>query len=193
MRFRKPGFTFSLVLAIAGGLAVLASLTFLNLDGYQNEPFGPRNFYSEPPDINWTHGWPYVCMGRLSLSAGPLMMKVVQPSITSRWPFEGTPATYFYAKPLIADILIGVVSVTTTLWSFSYLGRRWSLHRFSLKFLFVLITAIAVAFALWRPDFASRFVQYRIAITILAAAAVVAIVASIHVVGDRLRRIISTP
>src|SRR5437899_295944 len=99
------------LLAIAGGLIVFATLAFLNLDGYHNEPYGPGGFSEEPPNINWAHGWPFVCMGRVSVGTGPLMLVVVPRTLTSRWPFDGAPVSYFYRKSFYADIAILVAFV----------------------------------------------------------------------------------
>ncbi|HEY7329473.1 MAG TPA: hypothetical protein VH592_17675, partial [Gemmataceae bacterium] len=139
--------------AVAGGIIVFATLAFLNLDGYHNEPFrhhsepfGPDSFYQEPPDINWTHGWPFVCAGRTSVGTGPLVVVSVQHAITSRWPFDGTPFTYVYRGPLYADVAILVAAVIATVWSINSL--TWGSKRrpsFGLKFLFGMMSLTAVA------------------------------------------------
>jgi hypothetical protein len=177
------------VSAIIGGLIVLATLVFLNLDGYHNEPFGPGGFYEEPPDINWTHGWPFVCMGRLSVGTGPLMLSSVQRTITNRWPFDDAQVTYVYRRYLYSDIAIVVVSVVATVWGINRLVRRLrARRRYGLRSVFVLTTIVAVIAAFGAPYLASRIIQYRIAIAILATANTVVIVSTVESLSGRLSR-----
>jgi hypothetical protein len=179
---------FPSLLAIIGGLIVFATLTFLNLDGYHNEPYSPGGFSEEPPNINWTHGWPFVCMGRGSVGTGPLMVRVVQMTLTSRWPFDGTPVTYLYRNALCADLAILVASVAATVWGINSLVRRSSKRlSYGLRFLFVLMTVAAVA-SIGLPYLASRLIQYRIAMAILALAAGIVILATAQLGIKRLRQ-----
>ena len=180
--FRRPRFRLPSLSAFTGGLIVFATLAYLNLDGYHNEPFGPGGFNDEPPDINWTHGWPYVCMGRSSVDVNSVL-RHPQLEITSRWPFDGVPATYFYVNSLLADIAIAVAFVAATVCSLDYLVRRWPVRlRYGLKFLFILMTVSAIAIVFGWPDLSNRVVQYRVAMTILLAAATTVPVALISLV-----------
>jgi len=165
------------VIASAGGLVVFATLAYLNLDGYHNEPYGSGDFFGDPPDINWTHGWPFVCMVRNSVGTGPLVVRVVQRTVTSRWPFDGTPVSYFYRNSFWVDVAILVVLVGAVVWSIytlvPSLPKRLS---YGLKALFVLMTMSSVA-AIGLPYLANRLVQYRFAMVVLAVAVMMVIVA----------------
>ncbi len=182
MEKTKPN-CFPRLAAVTGGLIVFATLAFLNLDGYHNEPYGPGDLLGEPPDINWTHGWPFVGVGRSSVGTGPLVVANVQMTITSRWPFDDTPIHYVYPGYLCADIAILVTAVVATVWSINELLKQ-SMKQLSygMKFLFVAMTLVAAAM-LTRSYWMDRIIQYRFAIIVLvlAAACVVCGIANVLV------------
>jgi hypothetical protein len=183
MRIRSPW-----PLALVSGAIVFARLALLNLDGYHNEPFGPGDFLGEPPNINWTHGWPFVCMGRTSVGTGPLVVAKVQTTITSRWPFDDTPVHYLYPGRLGADIAILFMSVLGTVWSINSLMRRPIRRlRYGLKFLFVVMTLTAAVLAMG-PNWADRLIQYRFTMIVLILAAMATIWATLDALARMARR-----
>jgi hypothetical protein len=147
-----------------------AALIFLNLDGYHNEYPRLDSFGSEPPTINWTHGWPLRAFGRSSIyipSAGisaptPRVIRGNNYAISSRWPFDGVPIAYVYPLALAADVLLFVTLCAGTLWSASRMGNKLQLRlRFNLKLLFALVTVVAVVLAFQVPAKLPRqFLQY---------------------------------
>src|SRR5262245_61163257 len=108
LKYRKRRIPWSAVFA---GLIAFSAIAFLNADGYHNEPFGNGNFYDEPPDINWTHGWPFICLGRSSVVIGPLVVTPPTRRITSRWPIRDVKPTYFYPGAMAADAAIAFLFV----------------------------------------------------------------------------------
>lgn len=154
-------------------LAVAASLTFLNLDGYQEHLMlnikganfrGPGDFVGEPPMINWVHGWPVGCAVRMSIKnqvPGPIGNPWIH---TSRWPFDSTPIKYFSPLGAVVDLLICVLISGGT-----YFGAKRVAARFGLSVRFHLASILAfvaiAAVVVWQRDwiFATRYTGQAIA------------------------------
>jgi hypothetical protein len=134
--------------AIVGG-----ALLFVNLDGYQYEIFGGRDFFGEPPLINWTHGWPSTCLVRnspipTSYSIGGASY-TGWAGTTSRWPFDGSPVIVFWIKPFLIDcafIVFVLFGAAYTAPRLIYWLKTWK--KFSLKSLLAATTLFAVVFAI---------------------------------------------
>ena len=148
---------------------VLAAFLFLNLDGYQlhvvayfGDPsglYGPGDFRGEPPTSNWVHGWPVGCAVRLCVRPPTAPIRSMQDlEITSRWPFDGTPASFSSPLAAAVNVVICLFLVFGTYKGSSALlrGLGWRL-KFGLRtvLMTVLLAAIIVRFRGWA--FASRY------------------------------------
>jgi hypothetical protein len=147
-------------------------MAYLNLDGYHNEPFSDDDPKGVPPNINWTHGWPWVCLGRISFipQKGPPPGLPATIMITSRWPFDGAESTYFSIRPFVANMaLLTVLVLGTASRVFQLAGQSKFRFRFGLRLLFGLMTITAVVFALDIPSYVNRTMADRIAFAIIVA------------------------
>lgn len=149
--------------AILCTLVVVASLAFLNLDGYQKylalttngaRFHGPGNFSGEPPVINWVHGWPIGFAIRSSIQlpnplppGGVILSAAGAPDLpnTSRWPFDSTPIRHFGVSGAVLDALICLaIGVGTYLGAKGFAERLKLQVRFRLATILVLIAAVAL-------------------------------------------------
>jgi hypothetical protein len=155
---KRPQFGLRLI-AVA---IVATALVFANLDGYQTEPFDNANFFGEPPLINWTHGWPFICLVRQSPIVGS--GKTGWIGVTSRWPIDNARIIAFRAKPLLADIAFFIAVMAGTAYGVPLLIdwlKTW--RSFSLKTFIGAMTLLSVLFALSVPFFKSeRFAHFAI-------------------------------
>ncbi len=145
---------------------VCGALLFANFDGYQNEPFGSDNFFGELPLINWTHGWPSICLVRNSIypvsgiySSGGKSFSGPY-GTNSRWPFDGTLVT-FWIKPFLIDCAFFVLVLFGTAYTTPRLiGWLKMWKQFSLRSLLAATTLLAIVFAIFIPLLLSASVQH---------------------------------
>ena len=156
-----------------GAAVVTLGLLFANLDGFHDplthKHFGVIDVVTEPPHINWAHGWPFAWVlrhhtdlpkpgvfGFANPIGGPVpsvlpgrVAVIAEPSRSSRWPFDTARARLLHWWRLLADIVIcaGII------WG-SYRGIHMIQHRFGLRVQFslrqlmlvVLIVSVCMSF-----------------------------------------------
>lgn len=118
---------------LVGATTVTLGLLFANLDGFHDplthKHFGFVEYVTEPPFINWAHGWPFAYVLRHNTDSakpgvigftnpvvvgGPLQGYVgvaATPSRSSRWPFDSARFRVLHWWRLLADIgvFIGII------------------------------------------------------------------------------------
>jgi len=192
-------------LTFIGTAIVAVALLFANADGYHNEwsldsnrrSFGDLS--AEPPNINWTHGWPIrfvVRHGIYSVDAGKgvlVMSFSGGHGLYSRWPVDSAPLTHFQSGWLALDIVVCFTILAGATRGLTILTHRirWRLQ-FGVKHLFALLTVVSVGLALRQQLFPSRFVLQYAAFAVIAAGIMLSVLACLDAAW-RLGRLVRRP
>jgi hypothetical protein len=150
-------------------LFVIISMIFLNMDGYHLHlisPWsGPGDVTSEPPEINWVHGWPIGFAVRSSIYSQqrgkgvPVQSIAGRAGLYSRWPIDEAPIAVWSWAAAIADFAIcGFVVCGAFAGSRSLASHfGWKL-RFTMRSMMLVVTIISIAIATRNLLFTSRYV-----------------------------------
>ena len=190
-------------LTLVGTTVVAIALLFANADGYHNElSLGPRSsvdFFAEPPNINWTHGWPVKFVNRhgiYSVDAGKgvfVMSFTGDHGLYNRWPVDNAPLRHFQLHWLMLDVAVFILLLAGTARGLTIIADRLRLRvQFGIKHLFALLTVLSVCLALRQQLFPSRFVLQYAAFAVIAAGIMLVVLACLNA-ALRLMRLLRRP
>ncbi len=186
----------TLVVSCFAGLIISGPLIFLNLDGYHIGLPWLKDFNEEPPNINWTHGWPWRFMGRSSIYSTASGISAPTPAsiagtvgneigITSRWPFDEAPISYFVWRAMLADVAFLIVLTVGTVFAVRRFAGHLRVH-FGMRSLLIVMTAVAGVLAFQLPSRVPRQVPEVAAMLLIAIAILLIIYSAIKFMLTRI-------
>ncbi len=180
-------------------MAVLVSFLFLCLDGYHvglsPSYNGSGDFFGEPPNINWTHGWPFHFAVRSSIYPASARPGLPNPASWSgdsgsysRWPFDNAPVTLFHLGPLLLDVTVLFVLLAGTWYWLRDIANVPFRFQFGTRALFLMTLLVALAMGLRLPSVLPRHVTQFAAFFVLLCGFAATVHTLVVAISRRVRR-----